>query len=301
MPTLADIYSMIDSAKRRGTDFIRNPGTSLQQMVGNANDRARAQLESDKAATDEFLATRNLNGPLQMRNAMEFAQGYNPVGMTVYHGSPHLFERFDLGKIGTGEGSQAQGRGLYMAQMPETASQYASIAYRPGLRQGTGVGTDQAKLDAIIKLNANSLTGGDVSKLAEVIKRKPGAFDNPEKLIERISTYTNDNPTGYVYKVDLPDTHVRRMLDWDSPLKEQPYPVRNLAKKLGMDLSDLGGDLLAKVGKGEEGKKILQEAGIPGVKYLDHKSQGKKTGTRNFVVFDPNHLTILERKTQSPQ
>jgi len=82
MPTLADIYSMIDSAKRRGTDFIRNPGTSLQQMVGNANDRARAQLESDRAATDEFLATRNLNGPLQMQNAMEFAQGYNPVGMT---------------------------------------------------------------------------------------------------------------------------------------------------------------------------------------------------------------------------
>lgn len=83
MPTLADIYSAINTAKRKGTDFIQNPGTSLAQMLGNANDRARAQLESDTAATDEFLVTRNLSGPAQMQNAMQFAQGYNPVGMTV--------------------------------------------------------------------------------------------------------------------------------------------------------------------------------------------------------------------------
>ena len=100
MPTLADIYSMIDSAKRRGTDFIRNPGTSLQQMLGNANDRAGAQLESNRAALDEFLATRKLNGPLQMQNAMEYAQGYNPVGMMVPAAKDIAFKAAMLEKKG---------------------------------------------------------------------------------------------------------------------------------------------------------------------------------------------------------
>jgi hypothetical protein len=83
MPTLADIYSAIDTAKRRGGDFLQNPGTSLQQMLGNANDRARALNEQDRAATDEFLATRKLNGPLQMQSAMDMAGAYNPIGMTA--------------------------------------------------------------------------------------------------------------------------------------------------------------------------------------------------------------------------
>jgi hypothetical protein len=133
------------------------------------------------------------------------------------------------------------------------------------------------------------------------------------------------------------------MLDWDAPLKNQPAPVRNLAKSLGMDLSDLGGDLLIKVGKDEKGRQILQNAGIPGVKYLDQTSRNasgwhitppsntvsgkwmvkgsdynskgvhfenekeaqnflkQKLGeeTRNFVVFDQNHLKILGRNNEA--
>lgn len=301
MPTLADIYSAINTAQRKGGDFIRNPGASLQQILGYANDRARNFNQLNDQALAELEQTGKLTGPAGHQLMQTMSEAYNPIGMTVWHGSPHVFERFDLGKIGTGEGSQMQGRGMYMAQAPEVAKQYASMAYRPGLRQGTAKGTEQGKLDAIIKLNANQLTDGDVNKLADIIKRKPGAFQNPQALLERIETYTDNNPTGHLYKVDLPDTHIRRMLDWDAPLKDQPYNVRNFAKKMGMDMNDLGGDLLAKVGKGEEGRQTLQQAGIPGVKYFDHKSSAKQEGTRNFVVFDPNHLKIIERTSQSPQ
>jgi hypothetical protein len=105
------------------------------------------------------------------------------------------------------------------------------------------------------------------------------------------------NP-GNFYKVDLPDTHIRRMLDWDAKLKDQPLAVRRLAKSLGMDLNDLGGDLLAIVGKDEAGKQTLEKAGIRGIKYLDQQSRDAAQGTRNFVVFDPNNLTILERNQQ---
>ncbi len=42
----------------------------------------------------------------------------------AYHGSPHDFERFDSSKIGTGEGAQAYGPGLYFAEQEGTAQTY---------------------------------------------------------------------------------------------------------------------------------------------------------------------------------
>jgi len=43
----------------------------------------------------------------------------------VWHGSPHEFEAFDAGKIGTGEGSQSQGHGHYVAENPAVGEEYA--------------------------------------------------------------------------------------------------------------------------------------------------------------------------------
>ena len=45
-------------------------------------------------------------------------------GVRAYHGSPHSFERFDTSKIGTGEGNQAYGHGLYFAEAEKVAQQY---------------------------------------------------------------------------------------------------------------------------------------------------------------------------------
>ena len=42
----------------------------------------------------------------------------------AYHGSPHSFSRFDASKIGTGEGAQAFGHGLYFAGNEEVADGY---------------------------------------------------------------------------------------------------------------------------------------------------------------------------------
>ena len=43
---------------------------------------------------------------------------------TVWHGSPHKFDKFDSSKIGTGEGAQAYGHGLYLAETPAVADGY---------------------------------------------------------------------------------------------------------------------------------------------------------------------------------
>ena len=48
-------------------------------------------------------------------------------GIKAYHGSPYDFNQFDLSKIGTGEGAQAYGHGLYFAENPDTAQVYRDM------------------------------------------------------------------------------------------------------------------------------------------------------------------------------
>lgn len=43
---------------------------------------------------------------------------------TAYHGSPYLFDKFDLGAIGTGEGNQLWGWGLYFAKDRKTSESF---------------------------------------------------------------------------------------------------------------------------------------------------------------------------------
>ena len=313
MPTLADIYSAIESAKRRGSDFVSNPVTSLQQMLGSANDRARDYNQQMVQAAQGFGAPAIGQQPTPEQMAAQqgtmqtMAEAYNPAGMTVFHGSPHVFERFDMSKLGTGEGNQAYGRGLYMAQAPQVAQEYKQTLAGNKIIYADDVAKESASKPmpfgfedpiGVIKhtLGLNNDTALAIKTLKNNYKNDPDLNAHANHLANLLeSGAIRSEPAGYLYKVDLPDTHIRRMLDFDAPLKNQPNPIRNLAKSLGMDLNDLGGDLLAKVGKGDAGKQILQNAGIPGVKYLDQASRDASTGTRNFVVFDDKHLKILER------
>jgi len=52
------------------------------------------------------------------------APGMKGPGFTAYHGSPHSFDAFKSEAIGTGEGAQAYGHGLYVAQSEKVAQGY---------------------------------------------------------------------------------------------------------------------------------------------------------------------------------
>src|SRR5215471_20243846 len=54
------------------------------------------------------------------REAPVIAEG---AGIRAYHSSPHDFDRFDMSKIGTGEGAQVYGQGLYFAENPAVSGQ----------------------------------------------------------------------------------------------------------------------------------------------------------------------------------
>lgn len=55
---------------------------------------------------------------------------------TAYHGSPHKFDKFDLGAIGSGEGAQAHGWGLYFAQDRKVSERYQETLARKNRNKG---------------------------------------------------------------------------------------------------------------------------------------------------------------------
>jgi hypothetical protein len=86
MPTLADIYSAIDAAKRQGANFIKNPKSELREMVSQLNDRAKAFNQLQKEATAEGMNY----GPKTQEMAQQMAEAYSPIGMTASYKGSHV-------------------------------------------------------------------------------------------------------------------------------------------------------------------------------------------------------------------
>lgn len=63
-----------------------------------------------------------------LHNTGEFNESErNILFQTVYHGSPHSFDKFSLDHVGSGEGQQAFGYGLYFTGSEEIAQWYAEM------------------------------------------------------------------------------------------------------------------------------------------------------------------------------
>ena len=248
--------------------------------------------------------------------------GMSPL--TVYHGSPHKFERFDMSKIGTGEGAQAYGHGLYFAEAPGVAESYKGFLSKKSAMTNPEYVRALKKRDALaeqlsIKYGISDLnTFRDLvesGKTVEIPKKYVNALRQSDEKIAQ--AYENAvAQTGALYKVDIPDEAVARMLDWDKPLSEQHPDVQKI---IGDEIKRIGGsahtgeqaykELMfeAKMAgkksespvmrnniEANEASKRLQELGIPGIKYLDENSRAAGEGTRNFVVFDESLPRILE-------
>ena len=170
---------------------------------------------------------------------------------TVYHGSPHIFDAFKMSKIGTGEGAQVYGHGLYFAENPEVAHAYRTqltakidVDGRIILENNRQVGTTgnedvdeylishDGDIDAAIDELEHVVTGRIDALGRPVANPDPvtveryqreylPALDMLRDIKRRGAIDTSTG--GSFYEVEIPDEAVGRMLDWDKPLSEQPW------------------------------------------------------------------------------
>jgi hypothetical protein len=229
----------------------------------------------------------------------------NPIQpITTWHGSPHTMKPTDnnpLGefsneRIGTGEGVQAYGVGHYVAEAPKVAERFrGALGHKGTLDLEYESGQRGIPLDRESRIEFMRQSRPDVSpeKAATSFQYANSAARNLDqaKLAQLFKDY-KESKQGSLYKVDLPDEHVAKMIDWYKPINEQsPYVLEALGRAgINAESSAMAGPMA----RGQESH--LQKHGITGIRYLDNASIGSKgVGTSNFVVFDPKHLNILER------
>lgn len=244
--------------------------------------------------------------------------------MVAYHGTPHnIAGKFDISKVGTGEGAQAYGHGMYFAENPSVAEGYQTalskkspeaVKYMNELSQDSNIASQVA---------ATTLQNFDNSKQAiDQLKANLKNKNTPKEYIpiyeSAIKKLENTPVSGNLYKVDIPDKDIPNMLDWDKPLNQQSDVVK---QALGLPEDKFAGFKVPATGtnysfsqnwRGEDlykaltdlsktqagASEILNSMGIKGIRYKDAISRKADEGTSNFVVFDPSTVKILEKNSQ---
>lgn len=110
-------------------DIIMQKSSTTSRPTQSGNSQAVGQMTSS-TAFDTISIKDILNGVKDGKgvlyvdnngNGNYYTQTYN---QSAWHGSPHDFDTFDLGAIGTGEGNQVHGWGLYFAKDKKVSDLY---------------------------------------------------------------------------------------------------------------------------------------------------------------------------------
>jgi hypothetical protein len=173
-------------------------------------------------------------GKLAEAVAAEKAGAQSAEGITAYHGSPHDFDKFSLSKIGTGEGAQAYGHGLYFAENEGVARNYRDAL---GGRNAFG-GDLQAsptsvagRISRMFGDNGNNWRlddGRDIMEVAEKWAKRVVNDDGVKHYLMRDGSSIAVGDSGWdatqhgrMYKVRI-NANPDQMLDWDKPYMSQP-------------------------------------------------------------------------------
>lgn len=267
---------------------------------------------------------------------MDTGEGGGVIGavqrfIKAYHGSPYDFSQFSSSQIGTGEGAQLYGHGLYFAENPKTAGTYrvpgTSVPAGWGA-VGTAVGTASPKAGVPVlanptgeipspvldELKAVNYLGFDTAGQALTAMRQDPQWKQTWDIrsgdrTTAIEQYLQRYPGGRMYEVAI-KSDPEHFLDWDQPLSEQSPTVQKAVTdlvqpgRLNLDRPDVwnyarGSDLYRALsqqfGSREAAATKLAEQGVPGIKYFDQGLRASGEGTRNFVVFDDKTIDILRK------
>ena len=222
----------------------------------------KAQVDVVRAANNEAIENAATPAMEKAAAAMDNAglakgEADGTLFQAVYHGSPHRFERFDSAHMGSGEGAQTYGWGLYFASKKEVAEWYykqlsnttllltdlsnvesarriLSLVKDSGLQKNIKERLhEEAGQDRKIHVDdvASYITAlgetADIDGLFKTISHHVGSDEKAKSLFKKNDL---EYKPGQLYEVDIPSDEL--MLDWDKQFGEQPQQVKERLEKL---------------------------------------------------------------------
>lgn len=192
----------------------------------------------------------------------------------AWHGSPHTFDRFDISKVGSGEGTQAFGHGLYFTSDKDLAE-----SFKNRLAQKTPFQWMQSDDPLKIAAGARSAFGDDAEP---GLRQLTGGFVNPIgpvgkalSLIKRGADLP-EVPPGRLYDTALPEG---KYLDWNGKGEDG---------RTGWNVYD---SAVSQFGSPKSASDALRDQGYAGVTY----APAHIPGARNYSLFDDKGIDILKR------
>ena len=227
--------------------IVRDAWTTDLPLVQNALAEAYAsQLKRRGLSKD---ADRAMAQYVSQDRAEQFSQ-------RAYHGTPHRgIEKFSTEKIGTGEGAQAFGWGLYFAKRKDIAEFYRNqLSYSKLKLDGEVIEDSYDELQdkfgdvtgALLQFAVDDGYGNALAFAEHAVRpstdlaKFTSQFDGPIKSATReqlsdaldVLRRVEKESSGQLYEVDIPDD--TDLLDRDAKLKDQPQAVKDALAKLGI-------------------------------------------------------------------
>ena len=223
-------------------------------------------------------------------------------GIMAFHGSAYDFDEFKLSKIGTGEGAQAFGYGLYFTESKDIAKFYKNALSDDMTAESRYAfkGNEYQRGSPEWKMLATVYNEGISSgkKLLNIFKSdlaKGEPYITADK-VKRYESIINQSPKkseitkkqGRIYDVKI-NAVMDDLVDYDKPLSLQKEILDKIEKthgdpeiiatQLGLDFKKASGGefLTALEGLGASNKKNasqwLTKSGIKGIRYLDNSAR----------------------------
>lgn len=305
---MADPVFVGELAKANPSKFKQLLKYVTQWLGDVANKLKKKDLGSSQYFDDVEAMRRHLNKVItaySMGKTIEEIQAMQaPKFHRAFHGSPHDHDKFEMSKVGTGEGNQSYGYGLYFAGRKSVAEWYkdklSNVTYK--LKNGDVVSL-QYLMD---KTGWKSYVDGNFERILNLWNDKDNLNGiRGESKGRDALKWLNNNldslvKSGKLYEVELAPKEDEYLL-WDKPLSEQSNTViAALEKKFSLasfnqDFATAGEFYNSRARKFDSQEKAsaeLNSLGIRGIKYLDGTSRSEGEGSYNYVIFNEDDISI---------
>jgi hypothetical protein len=282
---------------------VRDAGNVIESEANVASTNILPGVEGEVAhrealtkTVDDILA----GNPVQVDHIISPEQAKY---IEAWHGTPHDVDRFDSSKIGTGEGAQSYGHGLYFAENEAVGRDYQKLLSGKYADDADAVAHDELRrAGGDREAAASNLLDRAKSEESDIV---PGV--DPKMLRRAAGKLQDENwkpSEGNLYKVRITADR-EKMLDWDKPYSEQSQHVKDVIARLDDDPNGManpkGSDFyfhIADKSKGmsdEAASRMLADYGIPGIKYLDQGSRAHEQAMASHAEMLQSLRDVRER------
>lgn len=302
------IKGIIDKLKAQGYDGIIIKNTRVDS------------LNPDEGINQYVVFEPNQIKSVYNRGAFD-QNNDNIYYQKAYAGSRVDYEKPSLEAIGSGEGAQVHGWGLYYALDKDVAEGYRERfinEYGEGIVEYNGVVYKNNDDYAHFLLNLKQTKKGEIARQREIAKffNENGNIElakKHKKLAEEGENINVDDikTLGQVHEVEIPENPF--LLDEQLPFSEQPeivkQGIKNAIKEISEDAEKqiqalenkdfIGREIYNKISlflaktpgtlADKETSLLLEKYGIKGITY-----DGRQDG-RAFVIFNPDDVQVIQK------